>query len=58
MAKTLSVVIDIDPGIDDAVALLLVWASPELNILGITTVSGSVELEVCSSLLQNGYIRE
>ena len=47
MAKPLSVIIDTDPGIDDAVALLLAWASPELNVLGITTVAGNVELEQC-----------
>ncbi len=45
MAKSLSVIIDTDPGIDDAIALLLAWASPELNVLGITTVAGNVELE-------------
>jgi len=36
------VVIDCDPGIDDAVALLLAFASPELDVTGITTVAGNV----------------
>ncbi len=36
------VILDCDPGIDDALALLLAAASPELEILGITTVSGNV----------------
>ncbi|MFS8907859.1 nucleoside hydrolase, partial [Synechococcus sp. OH2] len=31
-------IIDCDPGQDDAVALLLAMASPELQVLGITTV--------------------
>jgi len=34
--------IDTDPGIDDALALLLAWASPELTLAGITTVAGNV----------------
>jgi len=38
------IVIDCDPGIDDAVALLLACASPELRILGVSTVAGNVDL--------------
>ena len=37
--------IDTDPGVDDAVAILLALASPELDVLAITTVSGNVGLE-------------
>ncbi len=41
------VIIDCDPGIDDALALLLALASPDaLEILGITTVAGNVPLDV------------
>ncbi len=41
------IIIDCDPGQDDAVALLLAFASPdELEILGITTVGGNVPLEL------------
>ncbi len=41
------VIIDCDPGQDDAVALFLAMASPdELEILGITTVTGNVPLEL------------
>lgn len=36
------VLIDCDPGIDDALALMLALSSPELEILGITTVCGNV----------------
>ncbi len=40
-----SIIIDCDPGQDDAVALFLAMASPdELDILGITTVAGNVPL--------------
>lgn len=38
------IIIDCDPGQDDAVALFLAFASPELEVLGITTVGGNVPL--------------
>jgi purine nucleosidase len=38
------IIIDTDPGQDDAVAILLALASPELNLLGITCVAGNVPL--------------
>ena len=34
--------IDCDPGIDDALALMLALSSPELDVLGITVVCGNV----------------
>ncbi len=39
-----SIIIDTDPGQDDAVAILLALASPEIEILGITAVAGNVPL--------------
>ena len=39
------VLIDTDPGIDDALALLLAWESPELRVEAVTTVAGNVPLE-------------
>jgi purine nucleosidase len=42
---TRKIIIDCDPGQDDAVALFLAMSSPdELDILGITTVAGNVPL--------------
>lgn len=38
------IIIDTDPGQDDAVAILLALASPELQVLGITAVAGNVPL--------------
>jgi purine nucleosidase len=38
------IIIDTDPGQDDAVAILLALASPELEVLGIVTVAGNVPL--------------
>ncbi|MBV9681618.1 MAG: nucleoside hydrolase [Solirubrobacterales bacterium] len=39
------IILDCDPGHDDAIALLLALASPELRVLGVTTVSGNQTLE-------------
>ena len=41
---TRKIIIDTDPGQDDAVAILLALASPELDVLGITCVAGNVPL--------------
>jgi purine nucleosidase len=38
------IIIDTDPGQDDAFAILLALASPELDVLGITAVAGNVPL--------------
>src|SRR5215510_11337853 len=45
---SLSIIIDTDPGQDDAVAILLALASPEVELLGITTVAGNVPLALTS----------
>jgi purine nucleosidase len=42
VAAKRSIVIDTDPGIDDALAIFLACASPELEIRAITTVAGNV----------------
>ena len=42
-------VIDTDPGIDDALALLLAWNSPELRVDALTTVAGNVPVELAST---------
>ena len=39
------IILDCDPGVDDAVAMLLAFASPgEIEVLGLTTVAGNVPL--------------
>ena len=43
------VLIDTDVGVDDALALALVLASDDLEIVGITTVGGNVALEECTA---------
>ena len=37
------VIIDCDPGIDDALSIILALESKEIEVIGITTVSGNVE---------------
>ena len=39
------ILIDSDPGVDDAVAILLALASPELEVRAITAVAGNVPLD-------------
>jgi inosine-uridine nucleoside N-ribohydrolase len=39
------IILDCDPGHDDAIALLLALASPEVDLLGVTTVAGNQTLE-------------
>ncbi len=43
MSSAQSLILDCDPGVDDAVALMLAFRSPrELRLLGVTTVAGNV----------------
>ncbi len=46
MTEKQSIIIDTDPGQDDAIAILLALASPELDVLGITAVAGNVPLKL------------
>jgi purine nucleosidase len=39
------IIFDTDPGVDDSMALLLALASPELEVLGVTTVFGNAAVE-------------
>jgi pyrimidine-specific ribonucleoside hydrolase len=42
---SIPIVIDCDPGHDDAIAILLALASPELELRGVTTVAGNQTLD-------------
>ncbi|WP_283195606.1 nucleoside hydrolase [Rhizobium sp. AN80A] len=49
MANPRKIIIDTDPGQDDAAAIMLAFGSPEeLELLGITTVAGNVPLSYTS----------
>jgi len=43
-APALPVIIDTDPGLDDALAIFLACASPKLEIAGVVTVAGNIGL--------------
>jgi purine nucleosidase len=43
-AEPRSVILDVDTGIDDMVALLIAATAPELNLRGVTCVAGNVEI--------------
>lgn len=45
-SKPLRLIIDSDPGVDDAVGILLALRSPELQVEAITAVAGNVPLEL------------
>ena len=42
---TIPIVIDCDPGHDDAIAILLALASPEVELIGVTSVAGNQTLD-------------
>jgi inosine-uridine nucleoside N-ribohydrolase len=39
------IILDVDPGHDDAVAIMLACGAPEIELLGVTTVAGNAPLE-------------
>src|ERR1700675_2715636 len=43
------ILIDTDPGIDDALAILLALGSPEVSVEAITTVAGNVEVDLATA---------
>ena len=44
MTQQIQLIIDTDPGVDDAIAILMAMAASEIEILGLTTVGGNVPL--------------
>lgn len=49
VASKRKIIIDCDPGIDDALAIFMALASDELEVLGITTVAGNVNVAQVSA---------
>ncbi|MBI2217603.1 MAG: nucleoside hydrolase [Candidatus Rokubacteria bacterium] len=48
-APRVRAVIDTDPGIDDALALLYAWRSPDMDVRAVTTVAGNVPVDVATA---------
>jgi inosine/uridine nucleosidase len=46
--RPLPVIIDSDPGLDDALAIGLAVARPEIDLLGVTTVGGNADVNHCT----------
>ena len=44
MVEPIRLIIDTDPGVDDAIAILMALASPDVEVVGLTTVGGNVPL--------------
>jgi inosine-uridine nucleoside N-ribohydrolase len=44
-----TIIIDTDPGIDDAMAIFYALAAPEIEVLGLTTVFGNVPVETATA---------
>lgn len=42
------IIIDTDPGVDDAMAIFLAMLRPELNVVGLTCVFGNVTVEIAT----------
>lgn len=39
------IILDCDPGHDDAIAMLLAWGNPDIELVGVTTVMGNQTIE-------------
>lgn len=39
------IILDCDPGHDDAIAMLLAWGSPEIDLVAVTTVAGNQTID-------------
>jgi inosine-uridine nucleoside N-ribohydrolase len=49
MAARKRVILDTDPGIDDAMALLFLKAQPQIELLAITTVFGNAQVDITTT---------
>ena len=46
--RPIPLIIDSDPGLDDALAIGLAAASPEIDLLAVTTVGGNADVTLCT----------
>ena len=45
MSDKIKIIIDTDPGIDDAMAIHMAFADPRLEVVGLTTIFGNVNVD-------------
>ena len=50
--RKIPVIMDVDTGIDDAVALILAMSSPEIDLKGVTVVAGNQIIEKTDDILE------
>ena len=43
------IIIDTDPGVDDSMAIFFALCSPELDVIGLTTIFGNVHTELATA---------
>ncbi|MDC0738718.1 nucleoside hydrolase [Cognatishimia sp. SS12] len=48
MVETVKLIIDTDPGVDDAMAIFYAAAAPEIELLGLTSIFGNVTVEMAT----------
>ena len=48
MTLKTKMIIDTDPGIDDAMAILYAGLHPDIDLLGLTTIFGNVTTEIAT----------
>lgn len=49
MTQAQKIIIDTDPGIDDAMAIFFALRSPELDVIGLTTIFGNVHTDLATT---------
>ena len=57
MVQLIKIIIDTDPGVDDAVAILMALAAPEVEVVGLTTVGGNACVNSTSRVSQPTIIK-
>lgn len=48
MAEKVKLIIDTDPGVDDAMAIFYAAAAPDIDLLGLTTIFGNVTVDMAT----------
>ena len=55
----MNIILDCDPGHDDAIAILLLGSQEKYNVLGVTTTAGNQTIEKtnnCQNIISQAYV--